>query len=149
MYPILLSLHNYGRWLVLLLMIYALFRAWWGILAKRPWTRADDLAALAYTWGISLQFIIGLMLYLLPEGFAYMARQNFGVALRVPELRFFALEHPLQMIIGLSFVHLGSARARRSHPAARQFGWAVSCFTISTLLIVTAIPWWRPLLRDW
>ncbi|MFN8457384.1 MAG: hypothetical protein U0401_22455 [Anaerolineae bacterium] len=147
MYITVLTLHSYIRWLVLAVMLYALIRAWWGLICKREWTKADDRAALAFTMIISVQFILGVILYLLPVGLAQVARQNFSAAMKVPELRFFGLEHPLQMIIALTVVHLGSARARKAHPSARQFRWAATCFTIATLLILSAVPWWRPLFR--
>lgn len=147
MYITVLTLHSYLRWLVLVAMLYALVRAWWGLVRKREWTKADDTAALAFTRLISLQFILGIILYLLPAGLAQVAWQNFGVAMGVRELRFFGLEHPLQMIIAVTIVHLGSTRAQKAQPFARQFRWAAICFTIAALLILTAIPWWRPLIR--
>ena len=147
MYNIALILHSYFRWFVLFIMIYALFRAWWGVFSKRDWTKGDDTAVLGFTWLISIQFILGLILFLLPTGLANAARQNLNVMMSVRDLRFFGLEHPLQMVIALTIVHLGSARARKATPASRQFRWAAICFTLAAILILVAIPWWRPLLR--
>jgi hypothetical protein len=147
MYITTLTLHNYVRWLVLVAMFYALIRVWLGLVGNREWTKNDDRVALAVTLSTSLQFILGIILYLLPMGLAQAARQNFGMAMKIRDLRFFGLEHPLQMIIALTFVHLGSARARKAYPSARQFRWAVICFTIAALLILIAIPWWRPMIQ--
>ena len=147
MYSTLLLLHSYTRWLVLIMMVYALGRAWWGFIRKRTWTKDDTIAALGFTWITSLQFVLGLALFLIPGGIARAAWQNFSVAMTVYELRFFGFEHPLQMVIALAVVHLGSARARKAQPAQRQFRWATICFTIAAILILTMIPWWRPLLR--
>ncbi|MEM7130882.1 MAG: hypothetical protein AAF702_31465 [Chloroflexota bacterium] len=147
MYGITLMLHSYIRWLVLIVMCYGLIRAWWGLLRKREWLKADDLTALAFTWVISLQFILGTILFFIPSGIAQAAWQNFSIAMQVRDLRFFGLEHPLQMIIALTIVHIGSARARKAEASARQFRWAAICFTLATVLILTAIPWWRPWLR--
>lgn len=147
MYVILLTLHNFTRWLVLIALVYALVRVWHGLLAKREWTRADAAAVLAATSAISVQFVLGILLFFNPDGLAQLAWKDFGAALSVHDLRFFGLEHPVQMIIALTLIHLGSARARKASPSAKQFRWAAICFTIAVLLILAAIPWWRPLLR--
>ncbi len=147
MYIIVLTLHSYTRWLVLAAMLFALFRAWRGMLGQRAWARADDWAALTFTWVISLQFVLGVILYFVPNGMAQVAWRDLAAAMPVRDLRFFSLEHPIQMLVAITLVHLGSARSRRAHPAARQYRWAVICFTAGALLILAAIPWWRPLLR--
>jgi hypothetical protein len=147
MYYTILMLHSYTRWLVLAAMLYALVRSWWGVIGKREWTRADSTSAMAYTILISIQFLLGIVLLFLPEGLPQLAWQDFASSIKVRDLRFFGLEHPVQMIIALTVVHLGAARARKANPSAKQFRWAAICFTISAVLILAAIPWWRPLLR--
>lgn len=151
MYILTLTLHSYTRWLVLIAMTYALFRAWRGLISKREWHKMDDFAIRSFVGLISLQFILGVTLYLLPSGLAYAARQsaaqNFSAALKVYDLRFFGMEHPLQMMMALAVVHLGSARARKAQSSANQFRWAAICFTIAAILILVAIPWWRPFFR--
>lgn len=150
-YQIVLFLHSYNRWLVMAVMFYALFRAWHGLLSKRAWTNTDNITALAFTWLVTLQFVLGLILYLFPNGLAQTAlqvmSQDFGAAMKTRDLRFFGMEHPLQMVIALIIAHLGGARSRKTHPSANQFRWAVICFTLAALLIFSGIPWWRPLLR--
>jgi hypothetical protein len=89
----------------------------------------------------------GLLLYFEPLGIAQAAARDMGTAMRVRELRFFGLEHPLQMVIALTLVHLGRARSRKAAELALKYRWALVCFTLAALLIVIAIPWWRPLLR--
>ncbi|MCW1968706.1 MAG: hypothetical protein KIH69_011400 [Anaerolineae bacterium] len=151
MYILTLTLHSYTRWLVLIAMIYALFRAWRGLIGKREWHSLDDFANRCFAGLISLQFILGVVLFLLPNGLAYAARQaaaqNFSAAMKVYDLRFFGMEHPLQMVIALAIVHLGYARARKAQASASQFRWAAICFTIAAILILIAVPWWRPFLR--
>jgi len=151
MYILTLTLHSYTRWLVLIAMGYALLRAWRGLIGKHEWQKMDDFAALGFAWLISLQFILGIVLYLLPNGLADAARQaaaqNFSAAMKIYDLRFFGMEHPLQMIMALAVVHLGSARARKAQFSVSQFRWAAICFTIAAILIVIAVPWWRPFLR--
>lgn len=150
-YTIILFFHSYNRWIVVAAMLFALIRAWRGMVGKKEWTRVDDIAALTFVWTVSLQFVLGGVLYLFPDGLAQTAMQmmslDFRTTMKTRDLRFFGMEHPLQMTIALAIVHLGSARSRKVHPSASQFRWAAICFTIAALLIFSGIPWWRPLLR--
>jgi hypothetical protein len=147
MYTIALFLHSYTRWLVLIAMVWALYRAWSGWLRRREWTIWDDRAAMFFAIAITVQFVFGLLLYFQPTGLAQAAARDFSTAMQVRELRFFGLEHPLQMMIALGLAHMGWTRARKAPDSRRKFRWAVICFTLATLLILTAVPWWRPLFR--
>jgi hypothetical protein len=147
MYNIALLLHSYTRWLVLVALLFALYRSWSGWLRKREWTIWDSRAGLFFAILITVQFGFGVLLYFQPTGLAQAAARDFSAAMGVRELRFFGLEHPLQMTIALGLAHLGWARARKSVETRKKFRWAVICYTLAALAILIAIPWWRPLLR--
>ncbi len=148
MYEIALLFHSYIRWLVLLFMIFAVIWAWWGYIRKRNWTVWDTRFGAGFAIVITIQFMFGLILYFIPNGIAQAALQDMGQAMGVRELRFFGLEHPLQMLIALTLVHLGWTRSRKADDILVKFRWTVTTYTIATLLIVSAIPWWRPLFRS-
>src|SRR5262245_53741530 len=128
-------------------MLWALALAWTGWLRKRPWNIWDDRAGLLFTMAFSLQFILGVLLYIQPNGLAQLALRDIGAAMKIPELRFFGLEHPVQMIIALALAHLGRARSRKAVVMAVKYRWAALCFSAATLLVILAIPWGRPLFR--
>lgn len=147
MYNIALLLHSYTRWLVLVALLFALYRAWSGWLRQREWTIWDRRAGLFFAVLITVQFFFGVLLYFQPAGLAQAAVRDFGAAMQVRELRFFGLEHPLQMTIALGLAHMRWARSRKSPETRKKFRWAVICYTLAALAILIAIPWWRPLLR--
>ncbi|MBL8098265.1 MAG: hypothetical protein JNK81_03740 [Anaerolineales bacterium] len=151
MYEITLFLHSHARWMVLIVSFYTLFIVWRGFLQKREWTETETLASRLFVWMFTLQFILGVILFFIPSGLAQTAikimGQDFGTAMQNRDIRFFGMEHPLQMTIAMAIVHIGASRARKVTPSARQFRWAVICFTLGLLLILAGIPWWRPLLR--
>jgi len=142
-----LLLHSYLRWIVVIVMLYAVVRMWWGLIGKREWSAQDGMIARVFAMLVSVQLIIGLVLYALPAGLAAVARQDIGAAMGVTELRFALVEHPLMMIIAIALVHIGSSRARKADGSARKFRLAAIFFTIATLLIFASIPWWQPLFR--
>lgn len=147
MYEIALLLHSYTRWLVVIVMLWAIVNAWWGLLRQRTWTVWDRRAGAAFAILITVQFVWGVILYLVPNGLAQAALRDMGASMQVRELRFFGLEHPLQMVIALTLVHLGWTRSRKAPADRTKFRWAAGTYTVATLLILSAIPWWRPFAR--
>lgn len=151
MYQITLFLHSYTRWIVVAVSLCTLFIMWRGFLQKREWGKIETIVSRVFVWIFTLQFIFGATLFFFPNGLAQTAidvmSQDFGIAMKTRDIRFFGMEHPLQMTIAMLVVHLGSSRARKATSSAKQFRWAVICFTLGLLLILSGIPWWRPFLR--
>jgi hypothetical protein len=151
MYEITLLLHSYTRWIVLIVSLYTLFIVWRGFLQKREWGKTETIASRLFVWVFTLQFIFGATLFFFPDGLAQTAinimSQDFASTMKTRDIRFFGMEHPLQMTIAMAVVHIGASRARKVTPSAKQFRWAVISFTLALLLILVGIPWWRPLLR--
>ncbi len=147
MYNAMILLHSYTRWLVVIAMLFATVIACTGLFRQRKWTKWDTYSGLIFTIIITIQFIWGAILYFIPEGIAQAAIRDMSVAMKIRDLRFFSLEHPLQMFIAIFLVHLGQARSRKAEDSRVKFRWAAGTFTIATILIFSAIPWWRPLAR--
>lgn len=151
MYEITLLLHSYTRWIVVAISLYTLFIVWRGFLQNREWTKTESIASRIFVWAFTLQFVLGAILFFFPNGLAQTAiqimGQDFGTAMQTRDIRFFGMEHPLQMTIAMAVVHIGASRARKVTPSSKQFRWAVISFTLGLLLILAGIPWWRPLLR--
>lgn len=150
-YQILLSLHNLTRWLVLGAMLWALFVIGRDLLRKAPWTDEDKRAGIVFTGTLGLQFLLGLAVYFVGPYFALAANDMSAVtADRV--LRFFALEHPVQMLLALIIAQVGYSVSKRARSDRKKFLWAAVCYGLAALLILGSIPWpgleyGRPLLR--
>jgi hypothetical protein len=61
-------------------------------------------------------------------------------------LSFFAIEHPLAMILAVVFAHLGSALSKKAPDSAGKYRQAAIWYTLSVLLLIIGMPWFRPLL---
>lgn len=127
-----LFVHSYLRWLVVLLMLYALFRAVWRWAQDQPWTKADRQAGLFFTISLDLQLTLGLLLYAL-SGFAASMR--------------FVGEHIITMTLAVVFGHLGSSLPKQVEEDRRKHRRAAVWFALSVLLVIFSIPWSRPLFR--
>ena len=152
MYSLLLFLHSWLRWVVLLTGIVALARAIAGANGSRPWTAADAKPGLFFIISCDLQLLIGLALYLVFSPTVQAAFGNIGAAMRNSEYRFFVVEHALGMIVAIALAHVGRVRSKKAHTDADRFKGAAIFYGIALLVILGSIPWpgmaaGRPLVR--
>jgi hypothetical protein len=146
MYPLMLSLHNLVRWLVVLSGVYALARAYLGLFGRRAWTPADKTAGTLFSISIDVQFLLGLILSLVSPLVA-AAASSVAAAMQSDELRRILVEHIPLMLLAVIFVHIGTLGARRAADDRGRFVRSALWFTLTALVLLVAIPWWRPLLR--
>ena len=144
MYPIVLALHNIVRWLVLILGVVAVLRAFVGWFGKREWTETDRKIGSYVSITIDIQILLGLILYFISP-LTKLALSNFGTAMQAVELRFFTLEHVFYMLLALIFAHLGSIFPKRAAEAIAKHRWAAIFFSLTVLFVLLGIPWGRPL----
>jgi hypothetical protein len=141
MYSTVLTAHSWLRWAVLLLGIVALVRAAAAWSARRPWTRRDDLAGLLFVAALDLQMLLGLLLYFAYSPYTALAMDDFGAAMRTPELRFWAVEHTFGAVVGIVLAHVGRVRVRKTSDAVRRHRLTAIFFALALIAIVAAIPW--------
>jgi hypothetical protein len=152
MYGIVLLLHSYVRWVVLLTGLVVVVRAITGWRTGRPWTLADDRAQTWFMGAFDLQVLLGLALYFLLSPITGAAMRDFGGAMADSALRYWAVEHAFGMILGMVLAHVGRARLKRLDKDARRHKTAAIFFTLALMAILASVPWpgmpqGRPLLR--
>lgn len=147
MYPAVLALHNIGRYAVLALALYALWRAVSGLLAKGGWLPADEKARKWFPIAMDIQFTFGLLLYAFLSPITKMAFQDFGMAMKTAEIRFYAVEHILVSFIALALAHIGSVKIRKSKVPGVKFRTMAIFYGLSLALILSRMPWdrWIPI----
>ena len=141
MYSLLLGVHSWVRWVVLLACLLALYRAITGVSGGRPWTAADNKSGVWLTASLDLQMLIGLLLYGVLSPVTAEAFNDFGAAMRNPQLRFWAVEHLTGMIAAVALAHIGRVRIRRAADAAAKHRTALVFFGLALLAMVLSIPW--------
>lgn len=145
MYSGLLHAHSGLRWLVLISLILAIILAFYGWITKKEWKSADSKAGLFLMIFMDLQFLVGLILYVFVSPTTKLAFRDFGAAMKNADLRFYAVEHILMMIIALVLVHIGRSRTKKDIPSLKKHRTAAIFYTLSLLIILMAIPWDRAL----
>ncbi len=151
LYAVVLLIHSYLRWAVILAGLLAFGRALSGSSGRKPWTPADDRAGFWFVTAVDLQMLLGLLLYGFLSPFTRQAFGDFGAAMTDPTQRFWAVEHIAGMLIGLALVHVGRVRTRRTD-SVRRHKVAAIFFGLALAAILASVPWpgkpaGRPLLR--
>ena len=57
------------------------------------------------------------------------------------------MEHTALMFLAVICAHVGGALSRKGRTDLMKYRGAAIAYTISLFLMLSGIPWWRPLLR--
>ncbi len=110
----LLHAHSWLRWIILLLVFGAIVTSLTGWLGNKPYTQRNKRLALFLTISADIQLLIGLVMYFFTSQITKMARADFGAAMGDSNLRFWAVEHFLMMIIAIALFHIGKVKAAKA-----------------------------------
>lgn len=137
MYQILLYLHSLFRWLVLLSLVYSIYRAWRGYALRRTFTGKDNSIRHWTATIAHIQLILGTVLYFKSP----FTRAPLKHTLQSMDLSFFSIIHALLMITAIVLITIGSALSKRKPTDQEKFRTMLVWFTIALLIILLAIPW--------
>lgn len=140
MYATVLTIHSAFRWLVLGSLLYASWRAYSGVTSGRPFTKTDNAVRHWTATVAHVQLLLGMALYVsspvVKANFASLRQADFSM-----NEAFFALLHPLLMLVSVVCITIGSALAKRQASAREQFKTMLLWFAVALLSIFLFIPW--------
>lgn len=138
----LVHLHNFLRWVILLLLLVAIIKSYSGWQSKKPFAASDRKLWLFTMIAAHITLLLGIYQWLfgrfgalvtdLPEGTSVMKDTFY---------RFFWVEHPSIMIIAIVLITLGRGMAKKAVPDTTRYKKAFWYFFIALLLILAAVPW--------
>ena len=140
MYATLLVLHSFTRWLVLSSLLFAIFRAYRGWLFHKPYLKFDHTVRHTTATIAHIQLVLGIWLYFVSPIVAYFLH-NFSTAVHERAIRFFGMEHITMMLIGITLITIGSAKAKRKATDSEKFKTMAIWFTVALLIILSSVPW--------
>ncbi|MDF2694923.1 MAG: hypothetical protein K0S65_3306 [Labilithrix sp.] len=149
---VLLTLHSLTRWAILASTLALVWRAASGWRQQRAWSPLDASITKAWVGTIDLQIVLGFVLYFVASPMAAIARQAFGAAMKDRTIRFFAVEHPVAMLLVAILTHATSVWARRADDDATRYRRLLIGSLVGFAITMLAIPWpflsyGRPLFR--
>lgn len=141
MYPLLLTLHSWLRWFVVIVGLIAVAQfasGWWG---RRAWQGLDGRLAIIFPTLLDIQLLVGLLLYFFVSPITAAALRNFGAAMGNAVTRFYTIEHQLLMVLALVLAHVGGVLSKKRSADSARFRVATVLFGLALVLILVAIPW--------
>lgn len=140
MYSTVLTLHSLFRWLVLLSLCYAIFRAYKGYTSKSEFSFFDNKVRHWTATIAHIQLILGILVYIKSPIIKYYF-SDFSSLVNNWDLTFFGLVHLILMISAILLVTIGSAKAKRKKAATEKFKTILVLYSIALIMILIAIPW--------
>ena len=140
MYSHVLALHSLVRWLVLMLLLYSICRAYVGYVNNKSFLKSDDrfrhwTAPMAH-----IQLMIGMVLYTQSPMVKHFW-SDAGMMLKNWEQSFYGFIHIFLMFISIIFLTIGSAMAKRKALDRDKFKTMLIWFSVALIIILIAIPW--------
>lgn len=136
----LVQIHSVGRWIVLLLLLLAIFSSLTA--GNRAYTRGDNRTGLLLTIFTDIMFLIGIVLYFIrPLGYKLFQQHSTSEIMNNSYFRFFAVEHISLMLIAVILIHVGKAQGRKNISDRARHRRTLIFYFIALLLILVAIPW--------
>jgi hypothetical protein len=144
-YSVLLVLHSWSRWFVILFGLIAVYRAYVGWTGRRRFLGADNGMGASFSGFMWLQVLIGLGLYFGLSPWGLNAMKQAG-AMKDPTARFFGMEHVAVMILAAILAQVGRIAVKKTADDTRKHKKAFTYFGIALLLVLLMIPWgiWNP-----
>ncbi len=145
MSSVVLGLHNFTRWLVVLLAIVALLRALRRLNGGAEYATGAKRTLSLFTMSLHLQFLLGVVLYFVSP-LPRHAMSDLGAAMREPGVRYFIVEHPALMLLAIVVATATGIIARRGPDDTVRHRRAAIGVAVALGLLLAGIPWQRPLL---
>lgn len=146
----LLHVHSLLRYVLLLLLLISIIKAFngWGL--KKTYTSGDRKLALFTVISAHLQLVLGLVLYFISPT-VKNALADMSKAMSDTVQRFWAVEHISMMILAIILITAGSVRAKKALTDEGKHKQIAIFFLIALAIIFIAIPWpWKVELgRGW
>lgn len=152
MYPAILVLHSFLRWLVLISILASLITSLSGWKQQKVYSKRDDTLRSVAVLLAHIQLMLGFVLYFKSPIIAFF-RTNFSEAITNIGITFFGLYHISMMTVAVTLLTIGSAKGKRAEMDTEKFRTVALFFLLALILILLAIPWpfmpfaGRPLFR--
>jgi len=150
MYNGLVHAHSGLRWIVLILLLVAIFNAARSK-SSGKYEKKDKMINLFAMISLHIQLLIGLALYFINA----KGRVDYSSGwMGTHSTRFYGMEHILMMVIAIAVITMGRSKAEKKLVGSRdKHRKILVSYTIGLILILASIPWpfaiWKDLGAAW
>ncbi|MBT0606994.1 hypothetical protein [Aequorivita echinoideorum] len=142
MYSTIQFIHSYWAYLVVIVVLLATLNALAGLFTKKEYGANDFRISLFALIITHIQFLIGLVLFFIsPFGLKNIMNLGMGEVMKDPNYRLLAVEHPLVMILTVTFITVGYSKHKKKLLSGKKFKTLAIFYTIAAILLLSRIPW--------
>ena len=140
MYQGMLHLHSVLRWIILLLLLVAVYKSFSD--RNNAFNSGHKKTGLFLMISCDVMLLVGLYQWIAgPWGLKSIQDNGMAVVMKNATLRFFAIEHFIGMIIAIVLVHIGYVYSKKNIPDAIKHKRALLFYGLALLIILISIPW--------
>lgn len=134
------TLHSYWAYLVLVILLLAVVKAFIGLLAKKDYD-AKAFRISLFTLIVShIQLLLGLLLYFTSERFSLWSEMG-GEVMSNSLARLYLVEHPLINIIAVALITIGYSKHKKKLTSTPKYKTIAVFYVIALVLFLSRIPW--------
>tara|TARA_A200000113_G_scaffold225179_1_gene245155 strand:- start:2163 stop:2600 length:438 start_codon:yes stop_codon:yes gene_type:complete len=141
MYSLLKTVHSYWAYLVLLILVLAIFNALIGKIKGKDFESKDLRVSLFGLIFSHLQLLIGLILYFVSPWFGQWSDLGVGGVMGNSEARLYLVEHPFTNIIAIVLITMGWSLHKRQSDPGKKFLRIGIFYGLGLILLLSRIPW--------
>jgi uncharacterized membrane protein YozB (DUF420 family) len=141
LYPYFLIIHSILRYALLLLAVYAIYRAWSGWLGKKPYKTTDNKVSVFLIASVHTQLVLGFVLYFFMSPYVKMGLADMKGAMKTDLLRYWTVEHITAMFIAVILFQLGRSFSKKASTDIAKHKNAAIFYTIALIIVFVMIPW--------
>ena len=142
MYQGLLHLHNFGRWVVIILLLVAIIRSLVGMTGNKPFTAGDKKTGLFLMISAHIMLLIGLYQWFAgPWGLQNILSVGMKTVMHDNILRFWAVEHITGMLVAIVLITIGRGSVKKNISDMAKHKRSFWYYFIAFIIIIATVPW--------
>ncbi len=140
---LLLIVHKYLMMVVLLDIFVIFFLSALGFFSKKVWSTPLEKITRVSVIFMDIQFTLGLLVYIFFSPIVKTGLSDFSSSMKIPEVRFFLVEHGSLMLIALGLAHVGKVKALKAGTDNQKYKFSMIFFGLVLVVLTVGIPWKR------
>jgi uncharacterized membrane protein SirB2 len=127
-------LHSGFRYIVLILLLLAIIRAWADWLGKKPYSEGNRKLNLFAMISLHTQLVFGFVLYFLSPFVQFNSE-----TMKTHDTRYWTVEHLTGMIIAIVLVTIGHSKSKKAASPEGKHKMIVIFYTLGLVVIIAII----------
>ena len=141
MYTGLFHTHSALRYIILIVLVLAVFKAISGWQQKSNYGKLEDKLSFFSMIFIHLQLVVGFILYFVSPK---VMLGDMALAMKTPAIRYYTVEHLLMMLLVVALVTIGRIVSKRKSLDYLKHKTIAIYYGLALLLILVTVYWLMP-----